>query len=289
MEMKIEWVVSDLDGTLIHHTNDKNIIYDDVVSEVNRISESKKFTIATGRHYKDVLEINKRFKINMPNDSFIIGTNGCQIYSLKYKKLILNKMLNDNDVKNEIPKIISYLDKILPHSTLFFAYAENENVYFIRNKSNQFEIMAKNVVDFEENDSVFKYSIMENVGEAKNITKFCITFLNGIDDPIELVDNLKKISNKFDYANTGSNFMEIIVKNINKATALDFINTNYYKIKRDNILLFGDSGNDVEMMDYAGTSITRDDARDEIKKRANIIYPGGASKFVKNALIELIK
>lgn len=289
MEKQIEWIVSDLDGTMIHHTNDKNIIYDDVVNEINRVSKTKKFTIATGRHYKDVLEINKRFKIIMPNDSFIIGTNGCQIYSLQKKELILNKMLDNNDIKNEIPKIISYLDKILPHSTLLFAYAENENIYFIKNKSNQFEIMSQKVIDFEENKSVFKYSILEKVNKAKNITKFCITFLKDIDDPMDFVNNLKKISDKFDYANTGSNFIEVIVKNTNKATALDYINTNYYKINIDNILLFGDSGNDVEMMDYAGTSITRDDARGEIKKRANMIYPGGASKFVKNALIELIK
>ena len=43
------------------------------------------------------------------------------------------------------------------------------------------------------------------------------------------------------------------------------------------------------MMDFAGTSVTRHDARPEIKSRATLIYEGGASKFVKNALVDLIK
>ncbi len=289
MSNEFKWIVTDLDGTLIHHTNNDNIIYKDVVEEINRISKTKKFTIATGRHYKDVLAINEKFGLKIPKDSFIIGANGCQIFSVNNNELLVNQTINNLYVQSEIPKIVSYLDKTYPHSTLIFGYGENENIYFVKNNSNKFYNMMQNVKDFEENEGLFKYLINDNIAELNNITKFIIYFIDDLDNPLHIIKNLQKISIDFDYANTGSKFVEIIIKNINKAVGLEYINNNFYNINVKDILLFGDSGNDIEMMNYAGTSITRSDARKEIKSVANIVYKGGPSKFVKNALIDLIK
>lgn len=288
---KFKWIVSDLDGTLIHHNDEegRNIIYDDVVDELHRAVQNKKFSIATGRHFKDVLDINKKFGIKMPKDSYIVGTNGCQIYSVDAQKLLLNKTLDEDIVQNEVPKIMAYLDKIMPNSTLIFAYGENENIYFIKNDSSKFEQMTNNVLNHEDNSGVFNYSVVNSVKNLKNITKFCIDFLVKLENPVALIEDLKKISNKMDYANTSDTFIEVIIKNTNKATALEYINENYYHFDKEDILVLGDSGNDLEMMDYAGTSVTRHDARPEIKSRASLIFDGGASKFVKNALNDLIK
>jgi Cof subfamily protein (haloacid dehalogenase superfamily) len=274
---------------LIHHKDNKNVIYNDVVEELHRSIEGKHFSIATGRHYKDVLSIAKKFNINMPANSFVIGANGCQIYSVDEASLILNKTLATDIVQVEVPKIISYLDNALPNGTLIFAYGKDENIYFVKNNSSQFQTMVDAVLTHEDNDGVFNYSIVETVKELKDITKFCIDFLNKIEDPLLLIENLKKICDKVDFANTGEKFIEVIIKGVNKSTALEYINENHYKLDQKEILVFGDSGNDVEMMDYAGTSITRHDSRPEIQTRATMIFPGGASKFVKNALIELIK
>ncbi len=288
---KFKWIVSDLDGTLLHHKDKKNIIYDEVINELHRVIEqdNRKFSIATGRHYKDILSIIKKFKIKMPKNSIVIGTNGCQIYSIDSKKLILNKILDDEIIQTEMPKIMWFLDEVAPNATLIFAYGQDENIYFVKNKSNQFDKMFNAVLKHEDNNGVFKYTIVDSVKDLKNITKFCIDFLNDIDNPLNLIDLLSRVSSKVDYANTGSKFIEIIIKNTNKATALEYINKKYYKFEKEDILVFGDSGNDVEMMDFAGTSVTRHDARPEIQSRATLIYDGGASKFVKNALVDLIK
>lgn len=285
-----EWIVVDLDGTLILHKEEKmNVIFEDVIDELRKATTNRKFSIATGRHYKDVLDIIDKFKIYIPKDSYIIGSNGCQIYSMEQKKLILNKILDNTIVQEELPKLISFLDEEIPNGTLLFAYGENEKIYFLKNKSNQFEKMYQNILNHEDNNGSFEFLKIDDVKKITNITKFCIDFLENIEDPTALIDSMRKISNKVDYVNTGSKFVEIIMKNTNKATALSFINENFYNINIDQIIVFGDSGNDVEMMDYAGTSVTRHDARDEIKIHADFIFEGGASKFVKNALIKLMK
>ncbi|MDK2819821.1 MAG: HAD-IIB family hydrolase [Mycoplasmataceae bacterium] len=285
-----KWIVTDLDGTLILHKDEKiNVIFEDVVEELKRVTIDRKFSIATGRHYKDVLDVIEKFGIYIPKDSYVVGANGCQIYSIDQKQLILNRILEDKIVKEELPKLISFLNKTLPNGTLLFAYGEKEKIYFLNNESNQFEKMYQNILNHEDNNGSFDFSRVDDVTKLTNITKFCIDFLNDIEDPIALIEAMRKISDKVDYVNTGSKFVEIIIKDISKATALSYINENFYKISTDEIIVFGDSGNDVEMMDYAGTAVTRDDAREEIKQHADLVFEGGASKFVKNALVKLIK
>jgi hypothetical protein len=278
-----------LDGTLIHHKDEKNIIYDDVIEQLHKSIEGKHFSIATGRHYKDVLSIVEKHNILMPKNSYIVGANGCQIYSVDNKNLILNMTLEEEIVQNDIPKLVEYLDETLPNGTMMFAYGKDEIIYFVKNKSKNFDNMVKAVLAHEDNDGVFKYLVVNTFEELKDITKFCVDFFEEIEDPLKLMKGMGEISSNVDFANTGPNFIEIIIKDINKATALKFINDNHYKLDTKEIVVFGDSGNDVEMMDYAGTSVTRHDARPEIIERATLVFPGGASKFVKNGLIELIK
>ncbi|MGL5618000.1 MAG: HAD-IIB family hydrolase [Metamycoplasmataceae bacterium] len=285
---EFKWIIADLDGTLIDHRQ-HNTIYPEVVDEVHRAIKGKKFSIATGRHYKDVLDINYRFDINMPKDSYIIGLNGCQIYSVEKQELLLNILLEDEVVHSEIPKIIAFLDKHLPHSTVIFAYGENENIYFVKNDSNRFKEMVKTTMEHEDNSTIFKYSIVHDIKEMKNISKFCIEFAEPIEDPLTLMNNLRSISNRLDYANTNAQFIEVIMKDVSKATALQYINDNFYNFEIEDMLAFGDSGNDIEMMSYVGTAITRGDARPEIIDIATRTYEGGASYFVKNALIDLVK
>jgi hydroxymethylpyrimidine pyrophosphatase-like HAD family hydrolase len=95
-----------LDGTLIHHKDEKNIIYDDVIEQLHKSIEGKHFSIATGRHYKDVLSIVEKHNILMPKNSYIVGANGCQIYSIDSKKLLLDKILDDEIIQIELPKIM---------------------------------------------------------------------------------------------------------------------------------------------------------------------------------------
>ncbi|MGL5733119.1 MAG: HAD family hydrolase, partial [Metamycoplasmataceae bacterium] len=104
---EFKWIIADLDGTLIDHRQ-HNTIYPDVVDELHRAIKGKKFSIATGRHYKDVLDINVRFGISMPKDSYIVGLNGCQIYSVEKQELLINKILKDEVVHSEIPKVIEF-------------------------------------------------------------------------------------------------------------------------------------------------------------------------------------
>lgn len=62
--------------------------------------------------------------------------------------------------------------------------------------------------------------------------------------------------------------VEIATKGVHKSTGLKFL-ADYYGILQKDIIAFGDEGNDVTMMQYAGTGVAMKNAIDKIKEFAN--------------------
>ncbi len=62
--------------------------------------------------------------------------------------------------------------------------------------------------------------------------------------------------------------VEIATKGIHKSTGLKFL-ADYYGILQKDIIAFGDEGNDLTMMQYAGTGVAMKNAIDRIKDLAD--------------------
>lgn len=81
--------------------------------------------------------------------------------------------------------------------------------------------------------------------------------------------------------------LEIMQQGLSKAEALDHI-ARYYQIPQDRIIAFGDEGNDLAMIDYAGVGVAMENAIDELKSIANYITTtneeSGVGTFLKNYL-----
>lgn len=63
---------------------------------------------------------------------------------------------------------------------------------------------------------------------------------------------------------------EIGISGINKATAME-IYLKHVGIKRENCVAVGDGPNDLQMMEYAGTSVAMGNALDAVKERADLV------------------
>lgn len=66
------------------------------------------------------------------------------------------------------------------------------------------------------------------------------------------------------------NVIEIMNYGMNKATALKQV-AEHYNIPQDRIIAFGDEGNDLEMIEYAGVGVAMDNGIKELKSIANYI------------------
>ncbi|MGL5640510.1 MAG: HAD-IIB family hydrolase [Mycoplasmoidaceae bacterium] len=284
--MTYKWIISDLDGTIIHHKDDGNIIYKEVIKSINDFIEiGGLFTIATGRHYKDVISIINNNSINYKDNFFILGMNGGQIYSWGEKKLIFNGCLPNEKIE-VIQEIIDTLYEKYKNELLVFGYGENEKIYIIKNDSENFEKQCNEIIKYEDNDDTFQYINinLNELNKIKNINKFCLAFDCPIGDPVKLIKDLKKISNDVDFIQTGQNFVEIMPINIDKGSSSKHVNDNYYKIPLDKIISFGDSGNDIGLFKFSAKSVTRSCAPEYVKKEATCTYDDGPSMFVKSAI-----
>ena len=65
-------------------------------------------------------------------------------------------------------------------------------------------------------------------------------------------------------------FIEIMPKNVDKATSLDRM-LNSVGLTRDNAICCGDGFNDMSMIAYAGVGVAMANAKDEVKAVADVV------------------
>lgn len=287
--MSIKLVVSDIDGTLIGHTEDsKYFISKDTVEEINRLKDkSIHFLVATGRHYKDAYNILKNEKIEMLSPAYVVGMNGSQIYSVDQKKLLVDEFIQEK-YRDTIFKLYETALNDEPENIVAMLSCEGDIVQIIRNSSKRFDYITEKILRFENNDEILKYEIIDNIKDAKKIYKMVFSYSIDIQDGAEKIDMLNSVSRELDYSLTGDGYVEVLPKNVNKGSAIKFIK-NLYKINRDELIVIGDSGNDLSMFHQTINSATRTSARDFIINAVSKTFEGGPSVFVKNAIKYYIK
>ena len=282
------FVISDMDGTILRHQN-KTITIDQItIDAINKISKDNNynFSIATGRHYLDVMQMLENHNIKLSNDAFIVGMNGCQIYSCKENKLIYSSTIENNDI-SLIDEISEYLYSNFKE-VMLFGYGEPNSLFFIKNKKLNDEVLKKKVLEYEGENSVIKIEFHNDISDIKNAFKFCIS-ISTDTDIYEIVKYLEKKYPQFTFYKTGPRYMEILPKGVSKKNAIAYINDKFLKNDPKNMISLGDSGNDIEMLEYTGTSITRFDTDDKVKSVCNKVYEYVASEFVGKAIIDILE
>lgn len=281
-----KWIITDLDGTLLSHEKNGVFISQKAINQIKDLNlNTNYFSIATGRHYKDVLNLLKKYNLKFNPEIFIIGINGNQIYSSKEKKLVYNNFLTHKELEG-FDVIENYMNKNFQQK-LLFGYNANDEMFFIDNNSDVSRELIDDMRKYESNESVFKYTIYPSLDDVKDIYKVCYYMKEDNVDIEAHIKKIKKINPNLNYVCTGDHWFEIVNKGISKQSAIEFIEKNYYKtIKKENKIIFGDSGNDYEMLKNAGISITNYKAREQIKNIANIISESEASDFVAEGILK---
>ena len=80
-----------------------------------------------------------------------------------------------------------------------------------------------------------------------------------------------------------SHFTDIIPKDGGKNKGIDAI-INYFGIKLEETMAFGDGGNDIDMLKHAEIGVAMENARDDVKEIADFITTSVDDDGVTNAL-----
>ncbi|MGN0522427.1 MAG: HAD family hydrolase [Eubacterium sp.] len=269
----IKLIATDLDGTFFDS--------DHVTIPQRNIDAFKtahdmgiKTAVASGR--SKALSMNILDKL--PFLDYLIASNGAIVYDLKNNKVISTRLM-DNSLALKILKILENYD--VPYDVFF------EGGCYINEKGSErydrehlppflWRIYGGKVTAIE--------SLTELIGN-KDVEKINFIELTSFQRN-RLRKSFSELGNIY-IATSNDHNMEISHPDANKGTALQVL-AKSLNITGENVMCFGDSENDLEMLKFAKYSFAMENACDHAKECANFITAPNYECGVADAIDKLL-
>jgi len=257
---KLKIIITDIDGTLL---TPKGKISDKTKNVIEQILEKYPdlhFVLASGRARPATQQIRKILNINgRPNTESLLS-NGCVIYDSKGGILFQKSIPTEFFVKAH--KIID------PASDVVYMYSIGDDAFTFS------EEWAKEIKDkYEEQTVVVKLEKFIHKIESGElmVNKFC--FLTRQPSEVERIKTaLEDLKNEYNLecAYSAGLFLDYMPINTNKGTSLNQL-IKLLNINKNEVIAFGDGGNDIQMLQMVGWPVAMANASDEVKSYAKLI------------------
>lgn len=268
----IKLCVFDLDGTLLN--SNKKITQETLLAVKNLSNYNIKYTIATGRI--DILA--RKYQREICSDLPIISCNGSIIRDLS-NKIYYMKILDFETVKN----IFNYF-KSLELNFLFYT----ENSILVTKNNPRIEFLKNYNKTANKNDQ-FNFEIMDDDINKYSNLKFLKSLAHIENRPklLEIQSILNKDFKNLSIVSSDYELLDLMPSGINKGTALSIL-CDILNIESENVCVFGDNFNDIEMINFAGTSIVPENGENDVKKLATHITKTNDEEGISYAINNII-
>ena len=262
--------VFDMDGTL---TTSNNEILPKTIKALKKAREQgHALAIATGRP----LSFIKRY-VNIKLFDYLICSNGAYYYEQKSDKVYS---------KNFIPqKIIDETIKTAQDDNLpLFLGNLGDTICVINNEN---EELRNAIISFWGSIKMISYNDAFKILDKNQIVQLIAW---SFDD--QKIKDLKKYfienNDKVEIRAINQRFLDISPKNVSKYVAIKRILPTL-KIPKENVIAFGDSDNDIEMLSGAGLGIAMGNATQAAKEAATEIIGDHLTPAIANKILQIIK
>lgn len=274
----IKLFATDLDGTLlgITHRVDETVL--NTIKEVRR--NQRYFTIATGRSYVEGLD-------SVKDEIYQIRQNGAVIFDPR-GEMIYQSLIDKNVLKDILEELSEYhLD-----------YVGADKIYVLESKEEVCTRMRRQMKSFGRSDDLVEQIVQENLEHlVLGCTKEYI--LNQDIDKVnchiqEEVDYTKmdefllKNQKYIVDAASSDDMYEITEASTNKGEAVKKL-AKLLNIDEDEVAVYGDGGNDLQMLEIFKHSYSPSSACDKAKQKAKNIIGSYADYSVCKHILETIK
>ncbi len=260
--MAIKMIAFDLDGTAL---DDKKTMTPRTKSALEKaVEQGIEIVPATGRAFCGVPEIVTSLK----GVRYVLTSNGAAVYEIKTGKCIYE---NNMPLAQTLP----LMEKLEPLEIMADAFVEG--LCYMKKKNQR--LIERIDVSAEMKDYLVNSRIcVENVTEflrekGADIEKLSILFAKNPDGTFQNKDEVIAILKEFPefiFVSGGLDNIEVTVKSASKGDAVIKLG-KILNIRREEIMAFGDSGNDLEMIRAAGVGVAMENAEQEIKEAADVI------------------
>lgn len=258
--MKPKLLLFDIDGTLL--TEDTLTIPESTKRALKAAQENGHITfINTGRPFASVDKFIKELNF----DGYICG---CGTFIIHNDEVLLYNKLDSEICKDIVKKLREYkIDAVLEgHTELYYDTDENIN--------------SKQVKEYK------KLQTKTNVYKGKTFDDENIQFdkLTIFGDENSDFDSFRKdFEDIFDFIHRGDYFYELVPLTFSKASGIKFLEDKL-NISHEDTYAFGDSSNDLSMLEYAANSIAMGSGNKDLFDKVSFVTKGINEDGIEYAL-----
>jgi Cof subfamily protein (haloacid dehalogenase superfamily) len=267
-----------MDGTLL---NSKKRISDYSKASIKRAHDmGVHIVISTGRLYADAEVFSDLIGVKSP----IIASNGAVIRGID-KNDIIHKSVFDEELCNKILDIFAKFDIQPIFNTPEKIYTGNLGyklfIDYIKAKGAVNKtVKTQYVFSWKQWSRVFNYE-KNNIVKCEVITKD--------KEKLHLIGKELESIKELELVNSTDHNIEITRKGVSKGSGMKIL-SEYFNIKRDEIIAIGDSGNDVSMIEFAGLGVAMGNAMEQAKQVADYVTDtndnDGVAKVIDKFVLE---
>lgn len=243
-------IASDLDGTLL---KEDKTVDETTLERIRRyVAAGGKFCICTGRMLPSVRLIAADLGLTGIATSYA----GALVSDLTTGETLCSRSLSAQDAA----EIARFIEKDDVHLQYYVGeeYYVNGDGDSLKRYEKSCRVKAHVVTNIPLSEHILR--------GGKKVNKLLII----VDDPTLHEQLLRKYTNRFGdrfwVTRSTSRYLEIMSKECNKGTALEFM-ANYYGIPVEKTIAIGDQMNDEEMLLRAGMGFCVENGNEELKKR----------------------
>lgn len=292
--MAIKAIVCDMDGTLL--TAEHKIPPKTYKKLIDLQKRGIKLILASGRSYKRLIPDALKLKMD-ENAGILIDVNGTSIYHVMTGERERISILNHTNIQ-EINNFFSLFNVELQYSQddTIYTYLPDSIYKLKQNIRGEMKLPE----DYPWTGGMYSwlcdmrdgYPNQILIRDLKDAPEHC-NKISVVQDPLyinfvheSIMDH--PIYNKYEFVFSDERKMEITKKGTTKGRALDII-LERYDIKHDEVVVFGDSENDISMFMGKKYSIAMNNALPKAKHSANFITDSNNEEGIYNMLIRLEK
>lgn len=246
--MAYKLVAVDMDGTLLNEKLEISARTKEAI--VKAKEQNVQITLATGRMYQSVLPFAKELELAIPlityNGALVKDSATGEVYyhepiPLEYAQEIIRLVKDKNASLNLYVNDTLYVKELNARTELYVSIAK---------------VKANPVGDLAEFLQAHPTKMLL-IGEPEE--------LGQIGEEIK-----EKLEGKVEVTSSNPRFLEIISHQVTKGQALKTL-AEKMGIKQEEVVAFGDSYNDLSMIEYAGLGVAMGNAPQAIKDKADLL------------------
>lgn len=258
--MNIKLIITDLDGTLLNDNKEINPEFWRVHEELQK--RGVLFSIASGRQLYTMEQQFERIK----QQTYFIAENGTIMK--KGDEILHTNPLSKDDV-DQLVRLSREVPKINP-------IVCGVNSAYIENTEEPFYAQAKKYY--------FKLEVVDDLTQVDD-TVLKIAIADPLPPETHSYLHFKKYESKYKISVSGPDWMDIASSGSSKGAAISMLKKDL-GIKHDEIMIFGDFPNDLEMMSMGAYSYAMKNAHPQILAAAKFVTEKDNNE---NGVVETIK